>query len=127
MKKIISHTSKFLTFAVLLALPAKAGAALRELAQKQELVPFNWPTINVTSAKLSDVLATVGAAIALLTGSISVIMLIAAGIMYMVSAGSEEMITKAKNIIKYSITGIIVAVIAYSLVTFIINTILRGA
>jgi hypothetical protein len=102
-------------------------AATRFLAQRSELVPFNWPTINVTSAKLSDILATVGSALALLTGSISVIVLIAAGIMYMVSAGSEELVTKAKNMIKYAITGIVVAVVAYALVTFVINTILRGA
>lgn len=56
-----------------------------------------------------------------LVGAISVIMLIFGGIKYVTSGGSQEQVTSAKNTIMYAIIGIIVALLAYAVVSFVID------
>ncbi len=53
------------------------------------------------------------------TGIASVIMLIYAGFMYTTSAGSSEKTKKAKDIILYSILGLIISVLAFAIVSFV--------
>lgn len=55
-------------------------------------------------------------------GAISVIMLIIGGIRYVVSGGDSSAVTSAKNTILYAIVGIIVALLAYALVNFVLNS-----
>lgn len=54
-----------------------------------------------------------------LVGAISVIMLIVGGIRYVVSGGDQGAVQSAKNTILYAIVGIIVAILAYAIVSFI--------
>ena len=54
-----------------------------------------------------------------LIGAISVVMIIAGGIMYAVSAGDSGQVTKAKNTILYAVLGLVVAFLAYALVQFV--------
>lgn len=57
-----------------------------------------------------------------LIGAISVIMLIIGGIKYTVSGGDSSAVTSAKNTILYAIVGIIVAVLAFAVVNFVIDS-----
>ena len=57
-----------------------------------------------------------------LVGAISVIMLIIGGLRYVVSGGNHESVTAAKNTILYAIIGVIVCILAYSVVNFVITT-----
>lgn len=57
-----------------------------------------------------------------LIGAISVIMLIIGGIKYTVSGGDSSAVTSAKNTILYAIVGIIVAILAFAIVNFVIDS-----
>ena len=57
-----------------------------------------------------------------LIGAISVIMLIIGGLRYVVSGGDSTAVQNAKNTILYAIVGIIVAILAYAIVSFVISS-----
>lgn len=57
-----------------------------------------------------------------LIGVLSVIMLIFGGLRYVISGGNSSAVTSAKNTILYAIVGLIVAILAYAIVNFVINT-----
>lgn len=56
-------------------------------------------------------------------GAISVIMLIWGGLRYILSGGDNKKITDAKNTILYAVIGLIIAVLAFSIVNFVLNAI----
>lgn len=60
-------------------------------------------------------------------GAISVIMLIIGGIRYVVSGGDSTKVQEAKNTILYSIVGVVVAILAYAVVQFVIDSFTDGA
>ena len=62
-----------------------------------------------------------------LIGAISVIMLIVGGLRYVVSGGDSTAVQGAKNTILYAIVGIIVAILAYAVVSFVITSFSGGA
>lgn len=57
-----------------------------------------------------------------LVGAISVIMLIVGGLRYVISGGDSTAVQNAKNTILYAIVGIVVAILAYAVVDFVINS-----
>ncbi|AHB42192.1 hypothetical protein RAAC3_TM7C00001G0334 [Candidatus Saccharibacteria bacterium RAAC3_TM7_1] len=57
-----------------------------------------------------------------LIGAVAVIMLIIGGIRYTISGGDSTAVTAAKNTILYSIVGIIVALLAYAIVNFVLDS-----
>ena len=54
-------------------------------------------------------------------------MIIWGGIRYVLSAGNSTALTSAKNTIVYSIIGLIIAILAYAIVNFVINTVAGGS
>lgn len=54
-------------------------------------------------------------------GVVSVLMIIASGIMYVTSAGSPDKVKKAKDTLTYSVAGLIVALLAYAIVGFVLG------
>lgn len=61
-----------------------------------------------------------------LIGAISVIMLIIGGIRYVVSGGDSTAVQNAKNTILYAIVGVVVAILAYAVVNFVIQSFSSG-
>lgn len=59
-------------------------------------------------------------------GAISVIMLIIGGIRYVVSGGDSTKVQDAKNTILYAIVGVVVAILAYAVVNFVIQSFTDG-
>lgn len=57
-----------------------------------------------------------------LIGAISVIMLIVGGLRYVVSGGDSTAVQGAKNTILYAIVGIVIAILAYAVVSFVISS-----
>ena len=57
-----------------------------------------------------------------LIGAISVIMLIVGGIRYVVSGGDSTAVQNAKNTILYAIVGVVVAILAFAVVNFVIDS-----
>lgn len=56
--------------------------------------------------------------------SIAVLVIIWGGVNYLTSAGNESQAENGKNTIKYGIMGLVIAGIAYALVTVIVTTVL---
>jgi hypothetical protein len=59
--------------------------------------------------------------LAIIIGVAAVIVIIVAGIQYMVSTGDPTKVNNAKNAIIYAIVGLVIAVLARTLVIFIIG------
>lgn len=59
-------------------------------------------------------------------GAISVIMIIIGGLRYVVSGGNATAVTAAKNTILYAIVGVIVALLAYAIINFVLNSFTGG-
>ena len=56
-------------------------------------------------------------------GIVSVIMLIYGGLRYVTSGGDSKKVTDAKNTILYAIIGLIISILAFSIVNFVINAV----
>lgn len=54
-------------------------------------------------------------------GSVAVIVIVFAGIMYVASAGDAGRITRAKNMILYAVVGLIVILAAFAITNFVIG------
>lgn len=75
---------------------------------------------NTTS--LPDFMKKIANALLFVLGAIAVIMIIIGGIKYVTSQGDSSAVTSAKNTILYSVIGLIVAILAYAIVNFVINS-----
>ena len=76
-------------------------------------------------SKPSNVVWNIVQFILLLLGGVAVIMIIIGGIQYATSQGESAAISKAKNTILYAVIGLVVALSAAGIVTFITNSILK--
>jgi len=95
-----------------MALTVREGAeAARAEGMPAELVGIDGVFTRITNTVLYAV------------GVISVIMLIWGGLRYIMSGGDSKKITDAKNTILYAIIGLIIAVLAFAIVNFVLNTI----
>lgn len=63
----------------------------------------------------------VTAALLFILGIIAVIMIIVGGIRYVTSAGDASRVKAAKDTIMYSVVGLVVAILAYAMVTFVVG------
>jgi len=79
------------------------------------------PTEAQAAKGLSDIILSTIKVAASLVGSLSVLMLVIGGIMYITSAGDTTRADSAKNIIKYAIIGLIIAITALIIVTQVVN------
>lgn len=57
-----------------------------------------------------------------LAGLVSVIVIIVAGIMYTTSSGDSSRVTRAKNLLTYSIVGLVVVLSAFVITNFVIGS-----
>jgi hypothetical protein cdiviTM7_00647 len=60
----------------------------------------------------------------LIVGLISVIMLVYGGLRYILSGGDSKKVTDAKNTVLYAIIGLIISLLAYSIVNFVLNSVI---
>lgn len=54
-------------------------------------------------------------------GAVAVVMIVIGGIRYVVSGGDQSSVTGAKNTILYAVVGLAVAILAYSIVNFVVT------
>ena len=59
----------------------------------------------------------------ILTGSISVIMIMVGGFRYVVSGGDSTAVKSAKDTILYALVGLIIAIFAQTIITFVLSNI----
>lgn len=70
-------------------------------------------------SNLETSLSTVIKGVLSLLGTIFLILMVYAGILWMTAQGAEEKVTKAKDIIKAAIIGLIVVLSAYAITSFV--------
>lgn len=70
---------------------------------------------------LPDIITTIINVMLFIAAALAVIMIIYGGIRYITAHGDEKQVKVAKDTIVYSVTGLIIAILAYALVTFIFN------
>jgi uncharacterized membrane protein len=73
-------------------------------------------------SNLGNIIKTVTNVLLFIIGAIAVIMIIIGGIKYVISNGDSSQITSAKNTILYAVIGLVVALLAYAIVGFVIDS-----
>jgi hypothetical protein len=81
--------------------------------------------VNIFGA--NGIFSTITNLMLFLVGAISVIMIIIGGFRYVVSGGNASSVSAAKNTILYAVIGIIIAILAYAVINFVINSFAPGA
>lgn len=71
------------------------------------------------SSNLADTVASVIKAILALVGTVFLVLTIYAGVLWMTAQGNEERVTKAQDIIKASVLGLIIIMSAYAITFFV--------
>ncbi len=70
----------------------------------------------------SGIFRTITNVLLFVLGAVSVIMIIIGGLRYVISGGNSTAVTAAKNTILYAIVGVIVALLAYAIINFVLNS-----
>ncbi len=89
---------------------------LIQFAQKIDAGSSGIPTMNG-----DQLLTNALNLIYFLAGVIAVIVIISAGLMYTTSSGDSSRVAKAKNLLTYSIVGLVVVLTAFIITNFIVG------
>ena len=91
---------------------------LLQVAQKINAGDVGIPTAGDDGSGLLTAILNI---VYFVAGTVAVIVIIVAGLMYTVSAGDVNRITRAKNMILYSVVGLVVVVAAFAITNFVIG------
>lgn len=78
---------------------------------------------NLNNGNLMTTLNTIINVIIGVIGFVAVIIIIFGGVQYTTSAGEASKVKKAKDTIMYGIIGLVVALLAYSIVNFVLSNV----
>lgn len=78
-------------------------------------------TVNIPTADADNLLANGLELVYFLAGTISVIVIVIAGIMYTTASGDASKLTRAKNLLTYAIVGLVVVLVAFIVTNFVIG------
>ena len=81
--------------------------------------------VNTNENTLLDNIATIIQVVLGLLGTIFVILMIYAGILWMTAGGNDTQVKKAQNIIQRAAIGLFIVVLAYAITYFILNVVFR--
>lgn len=70
----------------------------------------------------TGIFTTVTNVLLFVIGAISVIMIVIGGLRYVISGGDASKVSAAKNTILYAVVGLLVALLAYAIINFVINS-----
>ncbi|MFH0820895.1 MAG: pilin [Candidatus Peregrinibacteria bacterium] len=92
--------------------------------------PENLPTGRLGDAsvetKITDALQFAINLILYASGSIAVLLLVIGGVRYIVSFGTQEQMEAAKKTIKFALIGLLVVILAYAIITNVIDLVYRS-
>jgi len=77
----------------------------------------NLPQPTATGAKIQDILSIVFA----IAGAVSVLVIVIAGFMMVISSGEPAKVAKARQSIIYAVVGLFVCIFAFTIVTFVVG------
>jgi len=72
---------------------------------------------------LTSIVKTIINVIIGVVGFVAVVMMIIGGISFITSQGDAAKVTKARNTILYGVVGLIVAILAFAIVNFVLNSV----
>jgi hypothetical protein len=78
---------------------------------------------SCNNSSLSTIFSGIADTLIFIIGAVSVIMIIIGGLRYVISNGDSKAVESAKNTILYAVIGIIAAISAYAIVTFVTKNI----
>ena len=84
--------------------------------------PLDPKTVNIPEISASEFLHNALNTGLTIIGALALVIIIVAGITYVLSGGEEAKITKAKSMITSSVIGLIVIVCAFAIVNFVFAT-----
>jgi hypothetical protein len=99
---------------------------LREEVYRPDNLPAGDTGGNVAEIKLNYVINYFVELILYAAGGVAVLMLVIGGVVLIGSAGNEQGAERAKKIIKYALIGLFAVILAYALVTNVIDFIFRA-
>lgn len=74
-----------------------------------------------TSVELLDMIAQIANYLFWILLAISIVFIVYAGILFVTASGNPDQVEKARHIILYAVIGIIVAMLAYGIRTFLLT------
>ena len=77
--------------------------------------------------KLEAIIASIIQTMFFIIGVLAVIVIIYSGFLFIVASGNPQTIQKAKTSIVYAVVGLVVAIMAYAIVGFVVNTFQGGS
>lgn len=99
--------------------------------EDQVFRPDNLPTLSEQSSSAEGTINTITLnlveIILFASGSIAVLILVIGGVRYIASFGNQEAMDEAKKTIKFAIIGLVVIILAYAIVTNVINILYSAA
>lgn len=98
----------------------------RESVYRPEGLPGARPTEAGVETKITEILQFAINIVLYASGSVAVFFLVFGGIRYITSLGNQERMDGAKKTIKTALIGLAAVILAYALVTNIINLIYRA-
>jgi len=69
----------------------------------------------------TELIGTLVNVLLFVVGAIATVMIIVAGIFYVISSGDAGKVAKAKNTLTYSIVGLVVAFLAYAIINWVLK------
>jgi len=80
----------------------------------------------VTLFGASGVFTTISNVMLFVVGAVSVVMMIYGGLRYVISGGNTANVAAAKNTILYAVVGLVIAIMAYAIINFVIESFVPG-
>ena len=119
MKKTVTITAT-LTLAIVGGFLLSQAASAVGIYDACSTDPNNIVCAN-SSESVDPVIKTVIRYLLIISGIVSVVMVIIGGLKYTTSNGDSAKLSSAKNTIMYSLIGLLIAIFAYAIVNFVVN------
>ncbi|HNU90154.1 MAG TPA: pilin, partial [bacterium] len=100
-----------------------AGPSNNEKPVESSLPHFSSLITATPTATIGNVIRTLLG----LAGSLTIIMMTYAGILWMTAGGKEKRVTQAKNIIVWTVIGLVLIFTSYTVVNFILTTVVPSS
>ena len=100
-----------------------SGAAKEEVCKQLDTLGSGSCASGQSNDILQGVVKPVVQTLTIIVGAVSVVVMVVGGLMYVLSAGDANNVKRAKDTIMYAAIGLIVALIAQTIVSFVIGAI----
>jgi len=104
----------------------QSGGVLGDI-QKSAITTGSQSGAGLVEGDLQPLVARIIKSFLAILGTVAIVLIIYAGYLWMTAAGNEEQISKAKKLIANAVIGLIIILAAYSIATFIINSIVKSS